>query len=153
MEIKEYILSVTAATIIGSCIMTLFKDVKVICILCSIFISVAVFKPIVDIKLEYSFADIQVFSEEADKMVEEAFHITEQTQKENIKQNTEAYIYDKASEMGCKIVAEVALADLPPYQPIGLNIKGEVSPYAKNMLQNLFKSELAIPLEAQQWNR
>ena len=65
-----------------------------------------------------------------------------------IKAKTEAYILDKAKNIGAEISAEISLNDLVP---TGITVVGNLSPYARSSLAAIITHELNIPPEAQIW--
>lgn len=67
----------------------------------------------------------------------------------SIKAQTEAYILDKAAELGASVQAEVSVnADL---RPDGAVLTGNVSPYVKSRLSALLETQLGIAKEALVW--
>ena len=67
----------------------------------------------------------------------------------SIKAQTEAYILDKAAELGASVQAEVSVnADL---WPDGAVLTGNVSPYVKSRLSALLETQLGIAKEALVW--
>lgn len=67
----------------------------------------------------------------------------------SIKAQTEAYILDKAAELGASVQAEVSVnADL---RPDGAVLTGNVSLYVKSRLSALLETQLGIAKEALVW--
>lgn len=68
-----------------------------------------------------------------------------------IKDETEAYILDKAEALGADIEVDVTVSG--DYQPIPKTvcIAGSVSPYAKARLENMLEEDLGIGKEGQLW--
>ena len=105
-----------------------------------------------DFDFENTFPSIQVFSINANAIVEDAKTNTAIREKAIIKQNIEEYICDKASEMGCEIVVTVLVSDEAPYLPQAITLEGDISPYARNTLSKLIETDIGISPEEQQWN-
>ena len=68
-----------------------------------------------------------------------------------IKQQLEAYILDKATEYHAQLQVEVTLSETGAAVPVGVSLRGAVSPYAKQQLQEIIEKDLGISKENQQW--
>lgn len=69
-----------------------------------------------------------------------------------IKQKTEAYILDKAAQLGLDIRAEVTVTDSGAYPfPSAVTLTGYAAPQQKQALSQCIAEELAIGEEAQTW--
>lgn len=68
-----------------------------------------------------------------------------------IKQKTESYILDKASEMGLSVTVNVSVSEEDVPVPESVVIIGSVSPYGKLQLEGLIDQELNISKENQFW--
>lgn len=153
-SIKQYLLSITTAAILSACICAFFQkgtSAKLIRSLCGVFVSLTVLQPLVNLKLPNMELYIDSFSREANIVVEEGELIAGEAQCEVIKQQAEAYISDKAAQLACSLEVNVTLSKESPYQPIKVELKGDVSPYAKSQLTSSIEQDLGIPKEAQQW--
>ena len=69
-----------------------------------------------------------------------------------IKKQTEAYILDKAESLGLEIAVEVELNGDNNSVPCGVTIKGEASPFAKEIMSAYIEKNLGIPKGQQRWN-
>lgn len=69
-----------------------------------------------------------------------------------IKENCEAYILDKAAELGVAVTADVTVAgeDTYPY-PAAVRLCGDAAPQQQLALTRWIAASLAIPEEAQTW--
>lgn len=70
---------------------------------------------------------------------------------EIIKQKTEAYILDKASDMGLSVTVEVSVSKEETPVPESVRISGSVSPYGKLQLEEMIQKDLNISKENQFW--
>lgn len=70
---------------------------------------------------------------------------------EIIKEKTEAYILDKANDLGAELSVEVFLSDDDVPIPVTVLIRGNASPYAKKKLEQMMASDLGIAKENQEW--
>lgn len=62
-----------------------------------------------------------------------------------------AYILDKAEALGVELTVEVELEHEGIPIPRAVTLRGNVSPYAKQILSDLIRDELGIEVEAQRW--
>lgn len=149
--IKDYLISVTAAALICGMINSLAGKSsisKLMKLLCGIFLASVVIRPVVDIKM----GDILDFSDNlavsSDIAVSAGEKMAAEEMEKIIKAKTEAYILDKAKNIGAEISAEISLNDLVP---TGITVVGNLSPYARSSLAAIITQELNIPPEAQIW--
>ena len=149
--IKDYLISVTAAALICGMINSLSGKSsisKLMKLLCGIFLASVVIRPVVDIKI----GDILDFTDNlavsSDIAVSAGEKMAAEEMEKIIKTKTEAYILDKAKNIGAEISAEISLNDLVP---TGITVVGNLSPYARSSLAAIITNELNIPPEAQIW--
>ena len=70
-----------------------------------------------------------------------------------IKEQTEAYILEKASALNADITVSVKLAlDTQYPTPESVHIKGNISPYARRLLSQTIQDDLGIASEDQVWS-
>ncbi len=154
-DIKQYLLSVTAAAIICGITVTLAGKKStsgaVTKLIAGLILAVTVVSPLVKIKLQDLSGYISSFSADAAAAVEDGAYMATQANEAIIKSQTEAYILDKATSMDMDIAVEVELCDAAPAIPSGVTIRGAASPYEKKLLQQYIAKELGIPEENQSW--
>ncbi len=69
-----------------------------------------------------------------------------------IKQRCEAYILDKASDMGLELQVEVVLSETGEYPyPTAVKIEGSMTPEEHRILSRYISEELGLPREQQEW--
>lgn len=152
--IKQYLLSITSAAILSACVCAFFlkgTSERLIRTLCGIFTSLVVLQPLVGIHLPDLDRYFASFSTSASIVVEEGELLANEAQSKVIKQQTEAYISDKATALACSLDITVSLSDESPFQPVSVRLEGDVSPYAKSHLASYMEEQLGIPKEAQRW--
>ena len=69
-----------------------------------------------------------------------------------IKEQIEAYILDKASELDCDIAVEVIVSEENIPTPNEVIIKGKISPYKKEVLCSYIENVLGIARDKQKWS-
>lgn len=153
-RIREYMISVTAAAILCACIRSLFAEKnmtgKIIQLICGLFLSFTVVRPIADIHIQdfaLFAADIQYRAREAAVSGEE---FSRSAMADIIKNKTEAYILDKARALNVQIAVNVTVNE-EVMLPQRVKISGSVSPYARQTLSAMIQEELGIPKEDQLW--
>ena len=151
---KAYIMSVCAAAIISACANALLKsksNAKLIRLICCIFVMITVIKPIASVKFPDLEKIISARSYDSSDHISAGISQAAALQKEVILQRVEEYILDKAEQLECDLVVSVFLRDEAPYEPVGVKIQGEISPYAKSILSSSLYQDLGIAREDQQW--
>ena len=68
-----------------------------------------------------------------------------------ITQNTQAYIMDKAEELDIHVQVEIFVSNDTIPVPVGAELYGEVSPYARLQVESLIENELGIAKENIRW--
>ena len=154
--IKSYLLGLVAAAVLCAMITQLVgkKDIISVAIklLCAVFMLLALVSPITKLRIsapEDLFADI---SYQADAITTAAAASTQNSISAIIKEKTQAYILDKASQYGLNLTVEVILSDGSIPEPVGVQLTGNISPYNKRILSSAIEQDLGIPAEAQIWN-
>ena len=154
--LRQYLLSVIAAAIISGCIMSLVgKNLSVnhlIRLLCGIFVTVTILKPVTQFRIPSADELFQNVTDDAQVHIQNGIDEAAREQKRIITQHTEAYILEKASAYNCDLKVCILLSEEAPYEPIGIRLSGAVSPYAKRLLSNWLRESLNIPTEAQEWS-
>ena len=154
-SMRAYLLSVVSAAIVCAIVGKLVDRKgaysRIIQLLTGIFLSITVVSPLTKItftELDAYFSQLQVDANSATQDGEDAAYLATF---EIIKENTEAYILDKAKNIGAHIRVEVHLSENTPPIPSAVTISGTVAPYAKMQLQNIIENDLAISKENQHW--
>lgn len=152
---EKYILSVCAVAMICAIITAITgangKQSEVIRLLCGIFLTLTVIRPLAKVRIPDLGAYLDDLKWDAVTAGSTGASYREDALRAGIKANTEAYILDKAESMAAQIHVEVTLNadDLP--LPCAVRITGSVSPYVKRQLQGIIENDLGIPKEVQEW--
>ena len=154
-DIRQYLIRVTAAAIVCG-IVTVITGKKgsipaVIRVMSSLMLATVVIAPLVRLRFP-ELTDLRNhINSEGNSFVEEGKLSSKEALAAIIKQETEAYILDKATSVGAEITVCVSLSDDVLPVPKHVQISGAVSPYGKTWLQKIIHEELGIPLEEQKW--
>lgn len=154
-SLRQYLLSIVAAALICALVNGLTKkggySATIIKLLSGIFLTLCVVSPIIRLDLSSVTDYFAVFSYDADVFIAEGYEWTDASMYKCIKEETEAYILDKAASMEAELTVEVTLSDDSPPVPKNIVLTGRVSPYAKSKLSQLIVDDLGIPKENQVW--
>lgn len=153
--VAEYLLTVTSAAVVCSIAKSMAGSKstagKITKIVSGVFLTVTLLSPVMNFPLD----DVTDFFEDYRSLASEAAasgtEMAAAAMGDIIKEETEAYILDKAVKMDLDITVEVTLCDSDPPAPYQVIITGTVSPYKKNVLSQLIIDDLGIPRENQQW--
>lgn len=152
---REYIFSIIVTGLVCGIIQGFVRNKtstgKIIKLLTGILMTITILSPITNI----SFSNISdylndlniqsnLYSSSGKEMARESLSAI-------IKEQSEAYILDKANRMDLDIVVEVALDDRNNSIPCGVTITGNLSPYAKGILGSYIEENLGIAKEYQRW--
>lgn len=151
--IREYLLSVIAAAILSGIAVSLLGKKGTIGatvkLLSGVVMILTVAGPLADIRLD---GQLALFSELTDDAyVASGENSAREAMAEIIKAKTEAYILDKAEELGVTLSVTVSLSQEQIPTPSAVILTGNVSPYAKQSLAQMLVEDLGISTEAQTW--
>lgn len=119
--------------------------------LCSVFLTLSILSPLVSLNFSSLPNYIGDFSADADQFVEAGIRLSENSLRDSIKQQAEAYIEDKAASLNAELTVEVTLNDDEIPAPCSVKMEGRISPYAKSTLQCFISDNLGIQKENQIW--
>ena len=148
-------LSITTAAIICGVVIGLLsksKSLPVIKVLCGLFLTLTALQPITDIDLDLVISEFDLHHLTSGKsVVSQGEKIADESLTQIITAETEAYILDKAEELGAALQVKVFLREETPPVPDSAIIKGTVSPFVKENLMDMMESDLGITKEKQRW--
>ncbi len=152
---KSYILSIVIAAIIcavaGILLPPKISAGQITKLLCGVLLTVTVISPLANISFRHITDYFDGLTASADRYVEEGSAVMQGEIDAIIKAETEAYILDKASQMGLQIAVEVALDENNHSVPCSVTVTGTLSPYAKEVLSVYIADTLGIAKEKQIW--
>ncbi len=150
--VKEYLITVTAASIICGIVTGLTKKNGTIStmlkLLSGIFMVISMLSPVIRFPMGDISLHLDGISSEAENTVNAGKQIAEEEMKAIITSNTQAYILEKAEKLGADIELEVYLEDCVP---TAVRIIGQMAPYTKLQLSQYISDNLGIAAEDQQW--
>ena len=152
--IGTYIVSISATALICGILCSILKDsaaAKSMRMVCNLILMLAVLRPIVNLQRSTLSAIPFPDFPEGYSWIEEAEQSSRNAWADIIKEQTEAYILDKAAAMGAAIHVAVSISGDKPPIPVGVKISGAVSPYLKLRLEEMIQEDLNISKENQVW--
>ncbi len=154
--IGEYLISVCCAAILCAIVTGILGKkgavggaVKLIT---GIVMILTLFSPLVDIQLDKLDSVLDGISLDGEALAAEGENSSRTAMAAIIKQQTEAYILDKAGDLGADVSVEVTLSEDSVPVPEAVHISGNLSPYAKKQLTDMLTQELGIAGEGQSWS-
>lgn len=120
-------------------------------LLCGLFLTLTVVKPLVQLELPDLDILLVPFSQEAETAVSEGTEMLQDALAKSIQQETEAYICSKAEQLQANLHVQVHLSNDEPPIPDEVILDGNIDPAVKEVLQEMMEDELNIPKEHQQW--
>ena len=152
--VGRYLVCVAGAALISGIVLGIVKDSahkELLKMICGIALLLCVIRPVANIPVSGISRFALPYREEASAAASEGEEYARAQLCEIIKAETEAYILDKAYELDAVICVEVILSTDEIPLPVAIRISGEVSPYAKQKLQQIIAQELNIAKENQIW--
>lgn len=118
-------------------------------VICGTVLAIYCLQPLSDIRWE-DFSRIPLeFRDQADVCIGEGQRLAAKEEKRIIAGACEAYILDKAKELGAEIQIEISLN--PEGLPVCAVLGGEADPETQRTLQRILSEDLGIPKENQAW--
>lgn len=153
--IAEYLLSVTGAAIICAVVLRLLAGkgsaAAIGKMVAGIFMALTVIGPITQVRLSDALELLPDISADAQAAVAQGEASAKNALREGISAQVEAYILDKAAQLGVALTVEVELTEDTIPVPVRVRLSGNVSPYAKTRLQSILRDDLGIDKENQIW--
>lgn len=150
--LRQYIISVVAAALICGIITGLFPKGaarEVMKLVCGLFLAYTVLRPMAGAELG-NLEDLPFsFSSQGEAAAALGTQMAEESMAQFIKEETQAYILDKASKLGLTLEADVTLDE--ENIPVAVTLRGQVSPYDRSRLERMLTQDLAIAKENLQW--
>lgn len=153
--LRQYLLSVTSAALLCGILNALIGKKGTIAavskLLCGIFLTVTLIKPLLNISVDNLMGTWDGYSLQAQAAVNKGEEISSDAVCQIIKQQAEAYILDKADSLGVSVTVEIKLSDDPLPVPESVTIYGNVAPYQRRQLCEILEKDLDISGEHQLW--
>ena len=113
--------------------------------------AITILSPVVNISFSHITDYLNGLSAEGNFYSNSGKTLAEESMATIIKEQSEAYILDKANRMDLDIAVEVALDESNNSIPCAVTITGNISPYAKEVIGSYIEENLGISKEQQMW--
>lgn len=153
--LAEYIISVSAAAILCGILNSLMLKgaaKEIMKLVSGLFLAFCVISPVSDIRLPELTAVGEEIRSEAETAAEIGEAHTLKALADSISRQLEAYILDKAEEMGLHLDAEIFLGSEETFLPERVVLSGEAAPGIQKQLIREIAEDLGIPEEDVQWS-
>lgn len=155
-SMKQYLLSVIfAAIVIGIAQGIVGKKTQhkpAVCLLTGLFFLLTVLSPLKTANWHQYFGYFDEINLESEAEATSGYLVAQTEMERIITEQTESYIYDKATAMGVELDVTVTLeiVDSLPV-PIAVKLEGSISPYDKAKMKEIIKNDIGIPEDQQEW--
>ena len=153
-SLRRYILAIVTAAILGGILTGIVRDGscgKLLKLMCGVFFLLTAIQPITGVRIPDLSQWVQAYSSEAEQAAQWGENYFARQREAIIKEKTEAYILDKAGQLGLQLQAEVSVSETEEPVPWAVVLSGEVKPDQKRRLEAILEQELGIARENQQW--
>lgn len=151
-DFREYVLSLTAAALLGGILLSCVPEGsgrKILRLVCGILLTVTALKPLGQLRLPNLDAMSGEYRQQAEAAVAVGQEMARLEAREGIHKALEAYILDKAAELGVDVTPEVFTDESGI--PVSVRLEGDVSSGMRQKIQTIITNDLGIPGEAQKW--
>ena len=152
--IKQYVISVTSAAIVCGVLNAMLKKGNMhalVKLLCGFFLAFTFLNPIGKLELRSLPDNSDPDYPPGSDMAEEGERYARNSIAEIIKEETRAYILDKANELDLNLDVEILLSEDAIPIPKGVRITGQLSEYARQKMEAYLENDLGITKENQIW--
>lgn len=153
---RQYILSVLSAAIITSLVVRFTSKQEavagIIKMIASVFLTITVISPVIKMQIQDVSDYMGALDVDAKDIISEAKAQAENETVSIILNKAQAYIEDKAATYGVEITATVSITEPDSLKPDTIAIEGKVSPYIKEILQDVITDDLGIQEDKQIWD-
>lgn len=155
LTIQKYVVSVVCAAIICGIISGLIGKKgtypAIVKLLCGLFVVITAVTPLKNISFFEPSDYFACIQNEAGNITSQAVAETSEEFFKRIKEQTQSYILDKATQLGISIEVEVEFSTEGKILPERVIISGDASPYKKNSLKRIITAQLNISEDALIW--
>ncbi len=155
LSIRTYFLTLTAAAVLCGIVTSLLPGSgsasTLVKLISGVLLTLTALKPLLGVNLDTVIRNWEWEQESVTASAELGENIARDAMGEHIKSQCEAYILDKAGELGLNIAAHISLSTEGIPQPVSVTLEGAASPYARTWLQSVITRDLGIAKEDQRW--
>ena len=154
IEIRQYFLSVICVVVLCGLMQLLLPSGTagaLLKLICGLLVMITVVRPLLQDRFFQWDLALENIHREQELAIWEGENYSRESLRKIIMEKTQAYILNKASELGADITVELELSRDSPYLPKKVTLFGTITPYAKQQMAEFMESELGIAKEDQRW--
>lgn len=153
--IKEYILTIVAASVIAAIVMSITEKTsenkRVMELITGLFLLLTLLSPLKG-RISFNFLpDIENIERTAEESIAVGKADTHSQLKEIITEQVASYIEDKATTLGADLKVTVTVSPDDPPVPTAVKLEGSISPYAKSKLIDIIANDVGVSEDHQTW--
>ena len=152
--LRQYVISVTTAAIVCGMLTAVLKKgtmQSLVKLLCGFFLAFTFLNPIGKLELKALPENWALDYQAASDAAQEGERYARNSLAEIIKEQTEAYILDKAAALKANLTVEVTVSGSGMPVPTAAKYRGEVPADVRQQLETIVQTELGIARENQTW--
>ena len=154
-ELKQYLFTIISAAIIVGVITTIFEkkspNIRFIQMIGGLFILLTLCTPLT----RKNFASFSCYFDEIEADSKDQVTMGQlaanDSMREIIKEQAEAYICDKATALGVELSVSVSVSTEEIPMPYAVKLEGSISPYAKSKITDIIANDIGISEDRQTW--
>ena len=150
---SQYILSAVCASVICSICSAVTKDKKqaniLVRLLSGIFLSITLLSPLKDFSIGQLGDTVSTIADDGAAIRDHGQATAKDAASDIINNRIEAYILQKAEQLGVTLYADITLGDT--LAPEGAILTGKLTPFEKLQMEKILTEELGIPKEDLEW--
>ena len=153
-ELGQYILSFLFTAFLCGILSSLVPDSgkkQWVRLLCGVILATTLIKPFSHLQGFIFETGDSVIQQEGDFLSAEGKKAAQDAMADIITKNCQAYIEDKAAELGIQITAQVTVNDETIPVPVSVTLLGAISPYARLQIESMIQNDLGIAKENIRW--
>ena len=152
-HLAGYVLSVVSASVVVAILCSFFDGKgtvsEIVKVICGLFLTFVVINPVVNLDFSRFHDYLDQFTFEGQEAAYAGENMAKEAEGDIIISRVQAYILDKADSFGAQLDVEVILDQ--SNIPVCVELKGNISPYAKAQMSGVITEELGITKEHQLW--
>lgn len=152
--LRQYIGSIICVSLICGIVLSLVQEQGVKTILklvCGMLLVLTVVSPLAGFDLDGFLAELFPSKLDSQTFTHEGENMARETMAELIKQESEAYILDKATSLYGEVAVEIFVSGDEIPLPVSAEISGRIPPYGKRQLEEILQKDLGISKENVRW--
>ena len=153
-NMREYLISIIAVSIFCSVFTDLLQTSPIrnaVKLVSGILVTLTILSPLLHIDLRIPEIESNLIRGKTEDVLEDATAKSSAALREVIKQKTEEYILEKATDMDLNVSVSVELTGGNPPLPERVTIHGLVQPYFRQRLESILCTQLGIEKEQLEW--